>query len=221
MPITSERPGVFRGTKDGRTDWYVTDPARAAELEAEWKANWDGTNRTKFQWVVKWLVFVAVFVALVSGTILLAVSFAPGLVVLGGILAVIGGLVLGGVLAAKSFPRRFGGSIRIHGVVAIPAEVRNWADDTVSVTDLWELSVTVDRLLQVASSAWHWSEADDGAPDPYPEEIVEDVVMPALLKQWKLELKRLDELATPVGFPVPDGLREVPNPLASAPAPQS
>jgi hypothetical protein len=216
MPITSERPGVFRGTKDGRTDWYVTDPARAAELEAEWKANWDGTNRTKFQWVVKWLVFVAVFVALVSGTILLAVSFAPGLVVLGGILAVIGGLVLGGVLAAKSFPRRDGGRSRIPGVVAIPAEVRGWADDRIPAEDLWELSVAVERVGQVRSAAWHWRDADPENPHDFAAELIEDVVYPALLAQWSMELARLDAVAARLEFTPPQKTRAFPEHLEPA-----
>jgi hypothetical protein len=220
MPITSERPGVFRGQRSNHWTWYIVDPSLdVLGVTEEWRRNFAGTNQPRWKRLTKTVLFFAIWILVFVGSLVLG-QFTPVNLLIGAV-GFISGLALASLVAIKLFPYGVPRSARVPGVVAIPAEVQDWAVDTVAAADIWELSVAVDRLRQVASSAWYWSEGGDDVPDPYPEEIVEDVVMPALLKQWKLELKRLDELATPVGFPVPDGLREVPNPLASAPAPQS
>jgi hypothetical protein len=125
------------------------------------------------------------------------------LIVLG--YAIAGFALIGGISAPKRHS--------ILGVLEIPTDVQQWADDGTPVREVWELCVALGRVRQVRTSADYWTYKYF---DAEPAETAEDVVRPALRGQWPIELTRLDEIAARVGFIASEAVRTAPESFGSA-----
>jgi uncharacterized integral membrane protein len=89
MPLTEERPGLFRGRDSSGRGWFVVDPARDPEpLAAKWRENFASRNEPAVKRAARWAVGVVSYLVLLVllGFVVAAVQkvpllYYPGLVV--------------------------------------------------------------------------------------------------------------------------------------------
>lgn len=206
MPLTTERPRVFRGTRHNRTAWYVVSPDADSAAASEWRANFAPTNRVRWQRITRaalgWLTFLIAFGAAIF---IIALGFFQegGSQVVGTLLTLLALFPAAGLgmwIATIVFPDGEPLAPRVPGVAEVHTSVVDWADDSIDARDLWELAVAVARVEQVAQRFW-WAtgEGIEASPD-----FVEDRVTPVLDAQWEEEASQLIRVADRLRFSVPD-----------------
>jgi hypothetical protein len=216
MPLTAERPGLFRGRGWVGRGWFVVDPARDLEpLVAEWRENFAARNEPLEKRAARWAVGVASYLGLLG---ILAVGiwaarntpflFYPGIVIstLIGLAGLLGAAILADAIVPSPPFRR----PRVPGVVRVDERVARWATGTTSIEDIWDVSVAMDRFQQVLTAEVAWTTGWDWEDGDRPDELVEDVISPVLIVQKTQEAQRLVRVAERVGFQLPPHLqREV------------
>jgi len=209
MPLTTERPGLFRGIRNNRAAWYVISPDAEGDVVGEWRANYAPTNRPRWQRVTRgslgWLTFVAVGVLAIAFLTKLPAGewIWTALMILLGFFAVLVATAAGVWVGSAVFPDRPARSSRFRGAVEVDPAIATWARDDVAATDLWDLSLAVSRVRQVSS--WFWSHDPDSVPPgPPSQEVVEYRALAAMNEQWEEEAAHLITLADRLRFTVPD-----------------
>lgn len=209
MPMTTERPGVFRGSEYNRTAWYVVSPDADADASSEVQARLTErsapTNRPRWQratsTVLGWSAGLLAFVA--AGVLIGLIPGRHGWDLLGAfllLLALIGAGIAGVWVGSVIFPSRQPVGGHVSGVVEVHSSIAEWADDSLDRADLWELAVAVSRVEQVARRFW-WATEEVYEASP---EVVEDRVTPVLDAQFEEEAVRLIRVADRLRFTVPD-----------------
>jgi hypothetical protein len=213
MPLNRGNPHVFRARHQGAFKWFVVDPsADAPALIAEWKSRFAEDNlptpvrigRAALGWATFAVVFGAVVAALVAWSP--GGWFTPVAVVLGflGFIAAVMAAI--GAFSVTFRSRSHHPNRPLRGVVIIDPSVVRWASDETPIGDLWELAVAVDRVIQVNTALWSWHSGWDAEQGDRPDEIIDDVVGPALRAQEVEIDARLASVSSQLGFEVPRDL---------------
>jgi hypothetical protein len=216
MPLTDERPGLFRGRGWVGRGWFVVDPTRDLEpLVVAWRDNFAARNQPVAKRAARWAVGVASYLGLLAvlGLGLWAARdtplFYPGIAVsaLIGLAGLLGAVILAdAVVPSPPFRRP-----TVPGVVSVDVRVARWASGTTSIEDIWDLSVAMDRFQQVLTAQVAWTTGWDWEDGDRPDELVDDVITPVLKIQKSQEAQRLVQVAERVGFKLPSNLqRELP-----------
>jgi hypothetical protein len=212
MPLTEERPGLFRGRDWVGRGWFVVDPTRDLEpLVAAWRENFAARNQPLAKRAARWAIGVASYLGLLA--VLGLGNWAardtpllyPGIAVstLIGLAGLLGAAVLADAIVPSPPFRR----PRLPGVVPVDVRVAEWATDATSVGDIWDLSVAIDRFQQVLSAEAAWTTGWDWEDGDRPDELVEEVITPVLKTQKSREAQRLVRVAERVGFKLPPNLQ--------------
>ncbi|AYF98413.1 hypothetical protein [Protaetiibacter intestinalis] len=206
MPLETQRPGIFRGERRNNVAWYVTDPARAAEIEAEWRANFEPTNRRGGRRVLAAVIRVVLFGGVVAAALVWAFlsGMHAGLATVVLIVAVLAGAALAGVVNSLLVPRGRAAVARVEGVLPIDDDVVAWAGDGIRHEDLWRLTVGLSRLRQL-HEAVEAVERDDDDGDEAPIELAG---VTELRGQYAAERDAFHRLALSLGYPLPDEFDE-------------
>lgn len=207
MPLTTERPGLFRGRAGSRrAQWFVIDPEREADpLREEWAREFALGREPWWKVAIRWVAAVSVFVVVIGIASIAATLVTdlgspfryPGmsLGIVGGILAlVLAPIVWGTVFRARPVVRS-----RIPGVVAVEPWVAESSPDGIPDADLWELARQADRTRQARAAREHWDGGWDEELGPRPSELIADTIGPVLDEALAREEAALAEVAARVG----------------------
>jgi hypothetical protein len=217
MPLTESRTGVFRGRAHNNWQWYAVDPDESdpREVEARWTETFAETNRSPVRRVVAaiagWATFVGIQAIMIA--VVAALSdwspiwyFAVAVV---GLISLVGGATAGLMLAGKIAPHSQKVVSRFRTVMAVPDSVREWASDLTPPSDVWELSVALDRVREVSRAFEYWGvHFDDEWPRP--EWAIEAFVGPVLKEQFHVQSQQLTDVAGRLGFSIPEAMLELP-----------
>lgn len=222
MPLT-EQPGLFIGGRWNSKAWYVVDPGAEdpAASQRAWEARFARTNRPKVARVpvmlLAWAVFLAVAAAVSFGASLIPTSV-PGSVLLS-TLVVLVGFAVGAGLAAGLYslvlPRREPSGDRVDNVVAVRPAVSTWAGaGDLAISDLWQLSTSIDRVSSVWELINEWGENFDyETHTERPTWALEKLLQPTVFAELAAQQKQLAKVAAHLSFPVPEHLMQEPKPF--------
>ena len=191
--------GVFRGKRRGYWDWYVVDPAVTDPdlTMREWQASNAASNPPLWHPVVRWIVFVAVFVAIGIGVpLFLFHAREPGT----WILLLISGAIAGGaavLLADDLFPGTESPAHDPH-VMQLNDNLDGWIRTAPSLVNAWELNLEVSRATRLTRASI--GNADDGT-DAWAQLMLGDQLESLRATQFE----RVREISARVGFVMPGG----------------
>jgi hypothetical protein len=171
MPLSLDRPGVFKGRMFERWVWHVIDPAYstyAGEVQAEWERRHESTNLTGRRRVLLWVAWPAsILVAQVVCRQYLGIELWPSIALslaFGIAVSFVASRFIYGQTKVQDYEE-----LQMASVVPIDRHIVAWANDETTWPALWKLSLELVRLHDIEDElrrvAWqidteHHSSAD-------------------------------------------------------------
>ncbi len=219
MPLTSPRPGLFRGRAYEKWAWYVVNPAAGSDprdIESSWLENFAATNSTRLRVfgrrVLPWFAAASILAATVYVLVRITPSVTgswlyvvyAALVIIGLLSATVAAVVLYVLLTGPAVvPSPMWGE-----VLELDPEIVEWITPTSTPEEAWRIQRALFELRQVQNAVTIW---EIGPPDdtlPSPDWAIEDVVMPVLEGQLVEKYALVEEASTKHGFTVPPSILE-------------